>query len=120
MLYKIGDLVADYDLKLKVNKQLFDSEPNDFEMVYTFGLIIDVNPIDPEDRYFQLYRDSFFDNVSYTIMWADYEFPIHKYSAGHIKQFRDNLLELEKELDEKDRAKQTNTQAAEKGSGPKD
>ena len=105
MLYKIGDLVADYDLRLIKEKQLKDSEPADFETVYTFGLIIDVNPIDPEDRYFQLYRDSFFDNVSYTIMWADYEYPIEKYSAGHIKQFRDNLLQIEKEIDEKDRTK---------------
>jgi hypothetical protein len=105
MDYKIGDLVADYDLKLTRDKQLFGSEPSDFDMVYTFGLIIDAEPIDPEDKYFQLYQEKFYDNTSYTILWADYEYPIQKYSAGHIKQFRDNLLELEKELDEKDRAK---------------
>jgi hypothetical protein len=105
MDYKIGDLLVDYDLKLSKDKKLYESKSTDFEMVYTFGLIIDAEPIDPEDRYFQLYQDKFYDNISYTIMWADYEYPIQKYSAGHIKQFRQNLLDLEKEIDEKDRSK---------------
>ena len=121
MLYKIGDLVVDYDLKLINNrKDLFKSTLADLEKRYTFGLIVAAEPINPEDRYYQLYRDSFIDNTSYTIMWADYQHPIQKYSAGHIKQFRDNLKELEKEIDEKDRAEQTNSQTAEKGSRSKD
>jgi hypothetical protein len=120
MEYKIGDLVADYDIKISNRKELLETAMSNMDMVYTFGLIIDAEPIDPEDKYYQLYKDSFIDNTSYTIMWADYEHPIQKYSAGHIKQFRQNLFDLEKEIDEKDRAKQTNTQATEKGSGSKD
>jgi hypothetical protein len=98
VLYQIGQLVVDTHTRSKNNISLFDAKPEDFEQIYVFGLIITTEPISLEDKYYQLYKDSFVDNTSYTILWCDYEEPITRYSAGHIKKFIDNLESIEKEM----------------------
>jgi hypothetical protein len=98
VLYQIGQLVVDIHTRPKNNINIFDAKPEDFEKIYTFGLIINTEPINLEDKYYQLYKETFIDSTSYTILWCDYEEPISRYSAGHIKKFIDNLRTIEKEI----------------------
>lgn len=108
MDHKIGDLVVDFDIKSNTEKNIFDTEPKDITVQHTFGIIVGTSPIDPNDEYYKLYLDNFTDGISYSILWADYEKPIEKYSTEHITYFKKELLEIEREMDEKDKSKQEN------------
>ncbi len=108
MDHKIGDLVVDFDIKSNLKKDIFDTEPKDLAMQHTFGIIVATTPIEPNEDYFKLYSGSFSDGISYSILWADYERPIDKYSTEHINSFKKELLEIEKEIDEKNKSKQEN------------
>lgn len=108
MDHKIGDLVVDFDIKSALGKNIFDTESKELTMQHTFGIIVAVAPIDPNEDYFKLYKDNFSDGISYSILWADYERPIEKYSTEHIAYFKKELLEIEREMDEKNKSKQEN------------
>lgn len=109
MDHKIGDLLVDYEIKtVSESGDIYDMDPRDIVLEYTFGIIVDAEPIDPDDDYFKLYLHNFHDYTSYSILWADYEAPIHKYSTDHITHFKKELADIEKEIDEKNRTKQTN------------
>lgn len=92
-------VVEQHFVQHKENK-LVNIEPEEVELVYIFGLIVDAQPIDLEDKYYLLYRDSFVDNISYSILWCDMEEPIKKYSAGHIKKFLYDRDVLENEIEQ--------------------
>jgi hypothetical protein len=100
MLYNIGMLVVDQHIKQRKANKLVNIKPEELEQVYIFGLIVDAQPIDIDDKYYLRYRDSFIDNISYTILWCDMEEPINIYSAGHIKKFLYDLDVLEKQIEQ--------------------
>jgi hypothetical protein len=101
MDHKIGDLVVDYEIKSARDNDLFNTDPRDIIIYYTFGIIVGAEPIDPEDGYYKLYKDNFSDGISYSILWADYDNPVHKYSTDHVKYFKKELAEVEKEIEQK-------------------
>lgn len=106
MDHKIGDLVVDFDLKLRNGGDIFKTDPKDINVFYTYGIVVAIEPIDPRDDYYKLYSKNFSDGMSYSILWADYDHPVHKYSTDHVRQFKKELLDIEKEIDEKNRSKQ--------------
>jgi hypothetical protein len=108
MDHKIGDLLVDFDLKPRNGDDIFETDPKDMSLLYTFGIIVAVEPIDPEDEYYNLYPKNFSDGMSYSVLWADYDQPVHKYSTDHITHFKKELVEIEKEMDEKNRTEQEN------------
>jgi hypothetical protein len=109
MDHKIGDLVVDYEIRpIKEGEDIYSADPRHIVVEYTFGIIVGAEPIDLEDDYYKLYLHNFHDYTSYSILWADYEHPIHKYSTDHIAHFKKDVIEIEKEMDEKSRTKQEN------------
>lgn len=109
MDHKIGDLVVDYEIRpTKETEDIYSMDPRHIVVDYTYGIIVGAELIDPEDEYYKLYLHNFHDYTSYSILWADYEHPLHKYSTVHITYFKKNVIEIEKEMDEKSRTKQKN------------
>jgi hypothetical protein len=105
MDHKIGDLVIDFEIKSARDGDVFNTDPRDIIVYYTFGIIVSAEPIDPADHYYKSYPDNFSDGISYSILWADYDNPVHKYSTDHIRFFKKELAKVEKEIDEKNRTK---------------
>ncbi len=122
MIHNIGDLLLDYSLILPRDVEIdaTKAKHTDFKQQYVYGLIVDIQSIQPEEFKFLKNRDSYIDNKFYTILWADYDKEIGKYSFDQIAEFKNNLLQVEKEIENEADKKQTNIKTKTKRSKPKD
>lgn len=123
MLHKIGDLLLDYSVLLPRNIEidLTVSKESDFDRDYVYGIIVAAIPINEDDLFFITNKEQFYDKISYTVQWADYEHPIPRYSARQIERFKEtvSLIEKESNQNEKDSKKLKNSKTTKKGSKSK-
>ena len=121
MIHNIGDLLLDYSLVLPrgVEIDVTKAKHSDFEQQYIFGLIVDIQPISQENFTLLKDRDKYIDNKFYTILWADYDMEVPKYSFDQIVEFKNNLRQVEKEIENESDKKQTNSKTKTKRSKSK-
>lgn len=116
MLHKIGDLLLDYSLLLPrgIEIDLTKSKESDFDREFVYGIIVAAIPINEDDLFFKTNKEQFYDKIDYSIQWADYEYPISRYSARQIEKYKETLSNIEKEAkqDEKDSKKFKNIKRA--------
>lgn len=101
MNLKVGDLLADFEVVPPTGKDIFLEDPKNITIQYTYGIICDILDLDEEDRHnlALIQFDKSKITKRYIVLWADHEELFKHYDMEQLEEYKNNVIEIEKEIE---------------------